>query len=250
MSASESNKIQSTEKNQPKVKLNEDKCKGCDLCLNLCPKHVFEESPEIGLKGYKTRLVKSENECNDCGLCQYFCPEGAIALEEIGILDKIWERTQNIKQNSQGRGGWRRAKTVHPGNHFLSGNIACSWAAIDAGCRFFAGYPITPATEQSYEMEKSMPQVNGIFVQMENEDASLAALIGASLAGAKPMTATSDPGFERMLENLSFAMVNELPMVISLVQRTSPSTGRPTGKSTTPVARPAAEPSRMCSRTR
>ncbi len=213
----------------PEIRIDQGKCKGCNLCLELCPKGVFQETQEMGAKGFRLRIPELSSQCSNCGLCKYFCPEEAIILDGECLIDEFWEQLQQIKKVSQARGGWKKVKTLYPGKHFISGNIACVWAALDAGCRFFAGYPITPASEQSYEMERLMPSAGGVFIQMENEDASMAALCGASLAGAKAMTATSDPGFERMLENSAFALTNELPMVVAVVQRTSPSTGRPTG---------------------
>jgi len=100
--------------------------------------------------------------------------------------------------------------------------------ALAAGCRFFAGYPITPATEISEAMSWRLPAVDGTFIQMEDEIASLGAVIGASLAGVKAMTATSGPGFSLMQENLGFACVAEVPAVIVNVMRGGPSTGLPT----------------------
>ena len=110
----------------------------------------------------------------------------------------------------------------------LQGNEAIVEGALAAGCNFFAGYPITPATEINEVMSGRLPAVDGTFIQMEDEIASLGAVIGASLAGAKPMTATSGPGFSLMQENLSFACVAEVPCVIVNVMRGGPSTGLPT----------------------
>lgn len=110
----------------------------------------------------------------------------------------------------------------------LQGDEACAEGAIAAGCRFFAGYPITPATEIAEVMARRLPQVGGVFIQMEDEIASIAAVIGASAGGAKAMTATSGPGFSLMQENLGFAVMAEIPCVIVDVQRLGPSTGRPT----------------------
>ncbi len=110
----------------------------------------------------------------------------------------------------------------------LQGNEAVVAGALAAGCRFFAGYPITPATEISEAMSWRLPAVGGTFIQMEDEIASLGAVIGASLAGAKSMTATSGPGFSLMQENLGFACVAEVPCVIVNVMRGGPSTGLPT----------------------
>ncbi len=110
----------------------------------------------------------------------------------------------------------------------LQGNEAVVEGALAAGCRFFAGYPITPATEISEVMSWRLPAAGGTFIQMEDEIASLGAVIGASLAGAKSMTATSGPGFSLMQENLGFACVAEVPCVIVNVMRGGPSTGLPT----------------------
>ncbi|MGO9621424.1 MAG: 2-oxoacid:acceptor oxidoreductase subunit alpha [Desulfobaccales bacterium] len=110
----------------------------------------------------------------------------------------------------------------------LQGNEAIVEGALYAGCRFFAGYPITPATEISEAMSYRLPAVDGTFIQMEDEIASMGAVIGASLAGVKAMTATSGPGFSLMQENLGFACVAEVPAVVVNVMRGGPSTGLPT----------------------
>ena len=110
----------------------------------------------------------------------------------------------------------------------LQGNEACVEAAIAAGVRFFAGYPITPATEIAEGMAKELPKVGGTFIQMEDEIGSIAACIGASVAGVKSLTASSGPGISLMLENLGFAVISETPVVIVNVMRGGPSTGLPT----------------------
>ncbi len=110
----------------------------------------------------------------------------------------------------------------------LSGNLACTEAALRAGVRFFAGYPITPASEIAESMARRMPQVGGVFIQMEDEIASLSAVIGASLAGVKALTATSGPGFALMQESVGLAVMLEVPCVIINVQRVGPSTGMAT----------------------
>jgi 2-oxoglutarate ferredoxin oxidoreductase subunit alpha len=110
----------------------------------------------------------------------------------------------------------------------LQGNEACVEAAIAAGVRFFAGYPITPATEIAEGMARQLPEVGGVFIQMEDEIGSIAACIGASVAGAKAMTASSGPGISLMLENLGFAVISETPLVLVNVMRGGPSTGLPT----------------------
>ena len=117
---------------------------------------------------------------------------------------------------------------VLTGEHFLTGDDACAEGALAAGCRFFAGYPITPATEVAEHISARLPEVGGTFIQMEDEIAAMAAVIGASCAGVKSMTATSGPGFSLMMENIGLAICTETPCVIANVQRAGPSTGLPT----------------------
>jgi 2-oxoglutarate ferredoxin oxidoreductase subunit alpha len=120
------------------------------------------------------------------------------------------------------------SKDVLVGDHFLSGDVAAAEGAIAAGCRFFAGYPITPSSEVAERMARRLPEVGGIFIQMEDELASIAAILGASWGGKKAMTATSGPGFSLMMENYGLGMMTETPAVIIDVQRGGPSTGLPT----------------------
>ncbi len=112
--------------------------------------------------------------------------------------------------------------------YFVQGNEACVYGAINAGCNFFAGYPITPSTEIAEGMALHLPRLGGTFIQMEDEISSIGAIIGASAAGAVSMTATSGPGFSLMQENLGYAYMTQIPIVIVNVQRGGPSTGLPT----------------------
>jgi len=114
------------------------------------------------------------------------------------------------------------------GEFFMNGDIACAEGGISAGCRFFAGYPITPATEVAERMSSRLPEVGGIYIQMEDELASMNAILGASWAGVKAMTATSGPGFSLMMENLGLGIMLETPCVLVNIQRAGPSTGLPT----------------------
>jgi 2-oxoglutarate ferredoxin oxidoreductase subunit alpha len=114
------------------------------------------------------------------------------------------------------------------GDFFMDGDTACAEGAISAGCRFFGGYPITPATEIAERMARRLPQVGGTYIQMEDEIASITAVLGASWAGARAMTATSGPGFSLMMENLGLGIITETPCVLVNVQRAGPSTGMPT----------------------
>jgi 2-oxoglutarate ferredoxin oxidoreductase subunit alpha len=111
---------------------------------------------------------------------------------------------------------------------FWQGNQACAEAAIAAGCRFFAGYPITPASEIAEIMSTRLPKTGGVYLQMEDEIAAISAVIGSSWGGVLSMTATSGPGFSLMQENIGYAIMTETPCVIVDVQRAGPSTGQAT----------------------
>lgn len=113
----------------------------------------------------------------------------------------------------------------------VQGNEACAQGAIAAGCRFFGGYPISPSSEIAEYMARELPGQGGVFIQMEDELASLGSVLGASLAGMKSMTATSGPGFTLMQEHLGYATLAEIPCVVADVMRLGPSTGLPTSPS-------------------
>ncbi len=122
-------------------------------------------------------------------------------------------------------------KDILAGEHFLNGDVACAEGAIAAGCRLFAGYPITPQSEITETMAHRLPTIGGFFLQMEDELASIAAVLGGAWGGMKAMTATSGPGFSLMMENLGLGIMTETPCVIVDVQRGGPSTGLPTATS-------------------
>lgn len=111
---------------------------------------------------------------------------------------------------------------------FLLGDVACAYGALFAGCNFFGGYPITPASEIAETMSRELPNVNGYFIQLEDEISSIGSIIGAAWAGGKSLTATSGPGFSLMQENIGYAIMTETPCVIVDVQRSGPSTGQAT----------------------
>jgi 2-oxoglutarate ferredoxin oxidoreductase subunit alpha len=117
---------------------------------------------------------------------------------------------------------------VLTGSHFVHGDWACAEGAISAGCRFYAAYPITPATEIAERMAARFPGIGGRFIQFEDEIGAIASVIGASYSGVKAMTATSGPGVSLMLENIGLAVMTEAPCVIVNVMRGGPSTGQPT----------------------
>ncbi len=117
---------------------------------------------------------------------------------------------------------------VLTGEHFINGDVACAEGALAAGCTFFGGYPITPATEVAERMSERLPDVGGSFIQMEDEIAAITSILGGAWTGAKSMTATSGPGFSLMMETIGLAVVTETPCVVVNVQRGGPSTGLPT----------------------
>jgi len=117
---------------------------------------------------------------------------------------------------------------AHTERQMLLGNMACVHGAIYAGMKFYAGYPITPSTEVAEGCARELPKIGGRFIQMEDEIASMGAIVGASMAGLKSMTATSGPGYSLMVENIGYAYMVEVPCVIVNVQRGGPSTGLPT----------------------
>jgi 2-oxoglutarate ferredoxin oxidoreductase subunit alpha len=117
---------------------------------------------------------------------------------------------------------------VLTGAHYLDGDFACGEGAMAAGCRFVGGYPITPSTEVVERIARRFPVMGGTFIQMEDEMASMAAVVGASWTGTKSMTVTSGPGFSLMMENIGLAAMMETPCVVVNVQRGGPSTGLPT----------------------
>lgn len=117
---------------------------------------------------------------------------------------------------------------VLTGEYFMNGDVACAEGALAAGCRFFGGYPITPATEIAERMAVRLGPLGGIYIQMEDEIAAMAAILGASWTGVKSMTATSGPGFSLMMENIGLGICTETPCVVVNVQRAGPSTGLPT----------------------
>ena len=119
-------------------------------------------------------------------------------------------------------------RRVLTGEHFMTGDHACAEGGLAAGCSFFAGYPITPSTEIAERMSERLPQIGGIYIQMEDEIASMNAILGAAWGGWKAMTCTSGPGFSLMMENLGLGIVLETPSVLVNIQRGGPSTGLPT----------------------
>lgn len=190
-----------------------DRCKGCGLCITVC------KFDALTLEGDK--IVLDEPKCKLCSVCTFSCPDLALIMH--GVDGKpIVEKFVPLPD-------WRKeVPQPAPGIHFMQGATACAEGAIAAGCRFYAGYPITPSTEVAEEMAARLPQVGGRFIQLEDEISSMGAIAGASLAGVKSMTATSGPGYSLMQENLGAAAMREIPCVVVNVMRGGPCTGLPT----------------------
>ena len=187
-----------------KVLINLQWCKGCGVCVAFCRSGALSLDGD-GKPEYAPAL------CVGCGLCELYCPD--LAVECLG----------EDGPGESGRAHERRRafcllRALKP---------ACVGHSM-GGLRFFAGYPITPSTEVAELLSEELPHVGGRFIQMEDEISSLCAVCAASVAGDKAMTATSGPGFSLMQEALGYAIMGEIPCVVTSVQRGGPSTGLPT----------------------
>ena len=215
---------------QHRISIDHLLCRGCNLCLEVCPKEIFQDSAVIGSGGFRLKQVVSPEKCTGCGLCELCCP-GAISLDSLPdeVFATILAGRESRRTQSQSRGGWKEVKSLlQPGRYFMTGNDAIVEAALAAGCRFFSGYPITPANEILEGMARRLKEVGGKFIQAEDEIASIFMVLGASWAGLKALTATAGPGFALMQEGLSLADMAEVPCVVINVQRAGPSTGQAT----------------------
>jgi 2-oxoglutarate ferredoxin oxidoreductase subunit alpha len=211
------------------IELNEELCKGsdCYICINACPRGVFAEGERFTPKGLRPSQVQHPEECTGCMICESFCPDLGITVREIGKVEQIAPSAVKTSVTAPASGGWTTIRSsLEPGIHYMMGDEACAEGAIAAGCHFYAGYPITPASEIMVHMAKRLMDTNGVFIQMEDEIGSMAAIIGASWAGKKSMTATAGPGFSLMMENIGYACMTETPCVVVDIQRAGPSTGQ------------------------
>jgi 2-oxoglutarate ferredoxin oxidoreductase subunit alpha len=211
-------------------------CKGCSFCIDFCPTDCLTFSKEFNPKGYHFPVLHAPEACTGCDLCGLYCPDFAIHAERWKDLDErkakqVPEAGPPPPSTSTFSGQLpvpADPKGVLSGLHFIDGDHAACEGAIAAGCRFVAGYPITPSTEIVERFAARIPTVGGIFIQMEDELASSIAVQGAAWGGKKTLSVTSGPGFSLMMEHIGLAVMTETPGVWVDVQRGGPSTGLPT----------------------
>jgi 2-oxoglutarate/2-oxoacid ferredoxin oxidoreductase subunit alpha len=211
------------------VHIEERLCKGyaCSLCQQTCPTDVFALSEHPTSGGILPMQVVNGDHCVGCQRCAHICPELAIDVLPEGATPPAPPARPAATPPSTAPAGWQTVDSLLPaGSHYMSGNEACAEGALAAGCRFYAGYPITPSSEAMVHLARRLPELQGTFIQMEDEIGSMAAIIGASWAGVKSMTATSGPGLSLMQENIGYAAMTETPCVIMDAQRAGPSTGQ------------------------
>jgi 2-oxoglutarate ferredoxin oxidoreductase subunit alpha len=211
-------------------------CKGCSFCVDFCPTDCLAFSKEFNPKGYHFPVLRSPEACTGCDLCGLYCPDFAIHAERWKDIDErgnkppapvepaVLAPVQSTDQTPVPAD----PKGVLTGLHFIDGDHAACEGAIAAGCRFIAGYPITPSTEIVERFASRIPTVGGVFIQMEDELASSIAVQGAAWGGKKTLSVTSGPGFSLMMEHIGLAVMTETPGVWVDVQRGGPSTGLPT----------------------
>jgi len=211
-------------------------CKGCSFCIDFCPPHCLGFSTELNPKGYHFPVLQHPEACTGCDLCGLYCPDFAIHAERFADIEARAEvplpppalaTTAKAKASSQTPVA-ADPKGVLTGLHFIDGDHAACEGALAAGCRFVAGYPITPSTEIVERFASRIPTVGGVFIQMEDELASSIAVQGATWGGKKTLSVTSGPGFSLMMEHIGYAAMTETPGVWVDVQRGGPSTGLPT----------------------
>lgn len=212
-------------------------CKGCSFCIDFCPSDCLTFSKEFNPKGYHFPVLSAPEACTGCDLCGLYCPDFAIYGERWKDVDertakgpaRIALSTLDVQARQPGpKTEGADPAGVLTGVHFIDGDHAACEGAIAAGCRFAAGYPITPSTEIVERFASRIPAVGGLFIQMEDELASSIAVQGAAWGGKKTLSVTSGPGFSLMMEHLGLAVMTETPGVWVDVQRGGPSTGLPT----------------------
>jgi 2-oxoglutarate ferredoxin oxidoreductase subunit alpha len=211
-------------------------CKGCSFCIDFCPTDCLTFSTEFNPKGYHFPVLSAPEACTGCDLCGLYCPDFAIYGERWKDIDARQAKSPPAPAPTMPAPAKANRPATLPtdpkgvltGLHFIDGDHAACEGAIAAGCRFVAGYPITPSTEVVERFAARIPLVGGVFIQLEDELASSIAVQGAAWGGKKTLSVTSGPGFSLMMEHIGLAAITETPGVWVDVQRGGPSTGLPT----------------------
>ncbi len=189
-----------------KIIIDQEQCKGCELCALACTPKLITTADFINGQGYHPALFKDEeNKCSGCAMCAINCPDAA-----IGVFRELQEKEEKS-----------RSAEIK----FLKGNEALVYAAVQAGCRMFFGYPITPSSEALETAMKFLPKIGGVAVQMESEAAVGFACYGAAAAGHKVFTVTSGPGMNWLQDAIVYMATTQLPCVIINIMRGGPALG-------------------------
>ncbi len=213
-------------------------CKGCSFCIDFCPTNCLEFSEEFNAKGHHCPVLARPEDCSGCDLCGMYCPDFAIYGMRWKKLDeRLATSPSDIAVACSGfavpakpsppTSAKQEIRAADPigvltGVHFIDGDHAACEGALAAGCRFVAGYPITPSTEVVERFAARAPSVGGIFIQMEDELASSITIQGAVWGGLKALSVTSGPGLSLMMEHIGYAAITETPSVWVDVQRGGP----------------------------
>ena len=207
-----------------KLIIKDDNCKGCGLCVDVCPKGILELSKDrINHKGHHPVELTDEEACISCASCALMCPDCVIT-----VMNDKPEKEKNTDDSVKAQAVEKKEFEVPKGNGevvLMKGNEALSEAAILAGCRHYFGYPITPQTEIAAYMAKRMPKIGGTFLQAESEIAAINMVYGVSSAGKRVMTSSSSPGISLKGEGISYLAGCDLPALIVNVQRGGPGLG-------------------------
>ena len=199
----------STVRERPKPYLLPQFCKGCERCIESCPKHCISVGTQINPATGLVPVLLDLERCNGCGLCMSACPEPYGLRAQPGAEFVL----EDPKTLFGPRSGTASPPPSIPGEQLplprveplvVKGNYASAIGALLAGCRHFYGYPITPSTEGAELMVKLLPRLNGVFVQAVSETATVNMMYGCGGAGLPAMTFTSSPGFSLMLEGISY----------------------------------------------
>lgn len=205
-----------------KIIIQEEFCKGCGLCAKACPKALLRLGTKLNKQGYPSAEIDQDGQqqCLSCALCARVCPDVAIKVTR-GMPDRAAERYPRPAFRSF----QHSPEVVLNKRLFVKGNEAVAMGAIEAGCRYYFGYPITPQNDIPEFMAREMPRIGGTFIQAESEIAAINMVLGAGAAGGRTMTSSSGPGISLKAEGISFMAGSEIPAVIVNIQRPGPGLG-------------------------